>query len=141
MDEKQLAIETSLDIPPDEYLTDRQKVCARELLEQELQLKQKEIEALFNRLGEYCELWFSQVQGFSRDNFDGDCMLVTTELAEAVEAHRKSPPDMGHVAEELADVMIRLLHLAGKYRIPMAEAFVPKMLKNLERPFRHGKGY
>ena len=93
-----------------------------------------------------CTDWFSDVQGFNRDNFDGDCMLVVTELAEAVEADRKNLPD-GHIPTrpgrdvELADALVRILHLAGKYNIDLAGAFMAKMRYNLSRPFKHGKEY
>lgn len=93
-----------------------------------------------------CTEWFSDVQGFNRDNFDGDCMLVVSELAEAVEADRKSLPD-SHIPTrpgrdvELADALVRILHLAGKYNIDLPGAFMAKMRYNLSRPFRHGKQY
>lgn len=102
--------------------------------------------ASINQMIEFCNSWFTGVQGFSRDNFDGDCMLVVTELAEAVEADRKKAKD-DHVPEydgreaELADALVRILHIAGKYQLRLAPAFVAKMAVNLDRPFRHNKAY
>ena len=93
-----------------------------------------------------CEDWFSGVQGFDRLAFDGDCMLVVTELAEAVEADRKNLPDT-HIPDrpgrdvELADALVRILHLAAKYKLDLAGAFMAKMRYNLTRPVKHGKAY
>ena len=104
------------------------------------------IKAQFASLIDMMQGWFSGVQGFDRANFSGDCMLVVTELAEAVEADRKDLmsdhiPDFHGRAEEVADAMIRLFHLAGKYNIDLPGAFVQKMHFNFNRPFKHGKGY
>ena len=43
---------------------------------------------VFEVLATDCHDWFSNVQGFDRINFDGDAMLIVTELAEMVEADR-----------------------------------------------------
>jgi NTP pyrophosphatase (non-canonical NTP hydrolase) len=94
----------------------------------------------------FCDDWFSGVQGFDRQNFDGDCMLIVTELAEAVEADRKSLSDT-HIPTrpgrdvELADALVRILHTAAKYDIDLAGAFMEKLRYNLSRPVRHGKRY
>lgn len=95
---------------------------------------------------EFCGSWFTSVQGFNRDNFDGDVMLVVTELAEAVEADRKKAkddhiPEMEGRAVELADALVRILHIASKYQLPLADAFIAKQQFNLTRPPKHGKGY
>lgn len=93
-----------------------------------------------------CNSWFTNIQGFNRDNFDGDCMLIVTELAEAVEADRKAAKD-SHLPDregrdvEIADALVRLLHLAAKYKLDLPGAFHDKMVFNLSRPFRHGKEY
>lgn len=102
--------------------------------------------ASLNSMIEFCGSWFTSVQGFNRDNFDGDIMLVVTELAEAVEADRKNAKD-DHVPEfdgravELADALVRILHIASKYQLPLADAFIAKQAFNLTRPVKHGKGY
>lgn len=93
-----------------------------------------------------CEDWFSGVQGFNRKNFDGDCMLAVTELAEAVEADRtdadsKKIPGFSEVEEEIADTLVRLFHLAGKYNMNLGPAFIAKMRVNFDRPPKHGKKY
>lgn len=102
--------------------------------------------ASLQTMSELCGSWFTSVQGFNRDNFDGDCMLIVTEIAEAVEADRKKAAD-DHVpsiegrAVELADALVRILHVASKYNIPLGEAFIAKMEYNFTRPVLHGKGY
>lgn len=93
-----------------------------------------------------CDMWFTQCQGFDRKNFDGDVMLAVTELAEAVEADRKPGPSshvpaFTGVEEEIADAMVRLFHIAGKYKLCLGDAFYAKMQFNFTRPVRHGKRY
>lgn len=65
--------------------------------------------------------------------------LIVTEVAECMEAVRKD--DGQNEAEELADVLVRLLDYAGGFDIELATAFEQKMLKNYARPRRHGKQF
>lgn len=65
--------------------------------------------------------------------------LVHSELSEALEADRKG--DKEHVAEELADVFIRLADLCGGLEIDIESAILAKMEKNKDRPRMHGKEY
>lgn len=99
-----------------------------------------------------CGLWFSDVQGFTQKNFATDCMLVVTELAEAVEADRNTVkcaiipnsehiPEFTGVEEELVDVLVRIFHMASKYNLAIGPAFVAKMQFNFTRPVKHGKEY
>jgi NTP pyrophosphatase (non-canonical NTP hydrolase) len=102
--------------------------------------------AQFASLSDMMEGWFSGMQGFDEPNFHGDCMLVVTELAEAVEADRTDSmsdkvPEFHGREEEIADALVRLFHLAGKYELKIGPAFVAKMQMNLQRPFKHGKEY
>lgn len=65
-------------------------------------------------------------------------MLVVTEVAEAMEGHRKGLPDdkMPHrsmLEVELADALIRIFDLAGGLGLDLAGAFQEKMLYNLTR--------
>ncbi len=104
------------------------------------------ISATFNVLQDMMHAWFSNVQGFNRQNFDGDAMLIVTEVAEMVEADRTQAksdkiPEFDGREEELADVLVRIFHLAGKYNLRLAPAFAAKMQMNLNRPFKHGKKY
>lgn len=64
-------------------------------------------------------------------------MLVVTEAAEAAEGALKN--DRENVAEELADIVVRIFHLSHLLGISIAEAFFKAMLKNLARPYQHGK--
>lgn len=103
-------------------------------------------EASFNVLMDMMNAWFTNVQGFDRQNFDGDSMLIVTELAEMVEAHRTSAkldkiPEFLGTEEELADALVRIFHLAGKYNLRLGAAFTAKMKMNFNRPFKHGKKY
>ena len=64
-------------------------------------------------------------------------MLIVTELAEAMEAHRHQ--DDENFKEELADAFIRLLDLCGGLKIDIEDEILKKSLKNKNRPYKHGK--
>ena len=65
--------------------------------------------------------------------------LIHSELSEALEADRHNEKE--HVAEELADVAIRLGDLCGGLEIDLESAILEKMEKNAARPRLHGKNY
>lgn len=66
--------------------------------------------------------------------------LASSELTEAMENLRNNGhPD--HLAEELADAMIRIADFAGQMGIDLDEALRIKMEKNKSRPYRHGKAF
>jgi len=65
--------------------------------------------------------------------------LVHSELSEALEADRQG--DKGMVAEEIADVFIRLGDLCGGLDIDIERAIKNKMEINALRPRLHGKMY
>lgn len=65
--------------------------------------------------------------------------LIHSELSEALEADRKN--DQENLAEELADVLIRLADLCGGYNIDLEKAVKEKMERNKQRPRLHGKKY
>lgn len=64
-------------------------------------------------------------------------MLITTELAEAMEAHRHD--DQEGFNEEIADTFIRLFDLCGGLGIDIETAIRDKMEFNKTREFMHGK--
>lgn len=74
-------------------------------------------------------------------------MLVVCEVAEAVEALRHGNPPSEHcpeissVAEELADVVIRVLDLAEELGIDLESAMATKMAFNAGRERLHGKKF
>lgn len=77
-------------------------------------------------------------------------MLIVTEAAEAMEAYREKghvPGGLVWVGEggkpegipfELADIIIRVLDLAGALGIDIERAVFEKHQYNLKRPYRHG---
>jgi len=66
--------------------------------------------------------------------------LASSELTEALENLRSNGlPD--HLAEELADAMIRIADFAGQMNLPLEKAIYEKMEKNKKRPYRHGKAF
>lgn len=77
----------------------------------------------------------------------GRLMLMVSELGEACEAQRKGIEHSEHIPEftgeeeELADVIIRILDYAGRYKLRLANALITKMQYNATRPYRHGKNF
>lgn len=85
----------------------------------------------------------------------GEClMLIVSELAEAMEGHRRNLMDdkLPHrkmLEVELADVLIRTLNLAGGLGLDLGGAVAEKMIYNMSREdhslesrtSQHGKKY
>lgn len=64
-------------------------------------------------------------------------MLIVTEVSEAAEHVRLG--DFIALKEELADILIRTLHLARGLGIDIQMEVLTKMEINKRRPYRHGK--
>ena len=64
--------------------------------------------------------------------------LIHSEVSEFVEEERKPEPDPLKSAEELADVIIRVLDYAHFRGFDMDHAVWQKMRKNESREVRHG---
>jgi NTP pyrophosphatase (non-canonical NTP hydrolase) len=62
--------------------------------------------------------------------------LIHSEVSEALEGFRKG--DKENVAEELADVLIRVLDLAGGLGVDMDLEVTTKLAKNRQRGYKHG---
>jgi hypothetical protein len=65
--------------------------------------------------------------------------LMHSELSEMLEALRDG--DEALLAEECADVAIRLFDFCGGRRIDLQMAVEQKMAKNETRPFKHGRKF
>ena len=92
---------------------------------------------------EYCKLWRER-KGFHTgwDNLPEKAMLIVTEIAEMIEAHRSEGDSMrDSVQEELADAVIRCLDLAGSLGFDLQTTMEKKMAFNEKRPMKHGKRY
>jgi NTP pyrophosphatase (non-canonical NTP hydrolase) len=95
----------------------------------------------------FCCKRTSEEHGFwDIDKMDKEHLLIATkiglcqsELAEAMEAHRKG--DDGHVGEELADACIRIFDLAEYLNIDLELEIMAKMRTNETRPYKHNKRY
>ena len=62
--------------------------------------------------------------------------LVHSEVSEALEEYRVGNFDK--FAEELADVVIRVMDMSEYMNIDLQDEILKKMKKNLARPYRHG---
>lgn len=77
----------------------------------------------------------------------GEClMLMVSELAEGMEAHRKGLKD-DHLPQheglhvELADCLIRILDFCGAENVDIETIVSQKLAYNAKRPHMHGKKY
>lgn len=80
--------------------------------------------------------------------------LIHSEVSEALAVHRAeyddseedvvtrmTPLQEDDFAEELADILIRVLDVSGYYGFDIGNIVIDKMQKNQGRPHRHGKRY
>lgn len=103
------------------------------------------IKVQFDELSKLLHHW-NEIQGFwTSENVGEKLMLITSEIAEAMEADRKDIQQSEHipaftgVEEELADAVIRILDFAHHFKLRLPEAIVAKTHYNLSRPYMHGK--
>lgn len=91
-----------------------------------------------SELSEFCH-GVAKEKGFwdKERNIGEALMLIVTEIAEAMEAHRIE--DDANFKEELADTFIRLLDLCGGLNIDIEAEIEQKMQINKKRPYKHGK--
>jgi len=68
----------------------------------------------------------------------GEVGLFTSEVGEALEAIRHGD-SKEHLAEELADIVIRVMNFATRKDIDLENAILLKHEKNMKRPILHGK--
>lgn len=84
--------------------------------------------------------WYMDKSGAPRViNIGERLMLCVSELAEAMEGHRKKLkddhlPDRSMFECELADCVIRIMDLAGYTEIDLAGAITDKLAYNRQRP-------
>lgn len=101
---------------------------------QETEIKNRSL----NELSQVCHRIAKEKGFWDKERNVGEAlMLIVTELAEAMEAHRVQ--DEANFKEEIADAFIRLLDLCGGFNIDVEEEIYRKSLKNKNRPYKHGK--
>ena len=67
----------------------------------------------------------------------GQLILIHSEVTEAMESDRRNEGD-DRIAEELADIVIRVADLAGYMNLDLDKAIEDKIAANKLRPHRHG---
>lgn len=86
-----------------------------------------------------CDIgWFAGNGDFVCDNkvAPGELIAVNGDPRDIT---CKVKVDLSPLAEELSDILIRVLDLAGELGLDMDKAVADKMAANKERPYRHGK--
>jgi len=63
---------------------------------------------------------------------------ITSEIGEAVHVIQHGG-DYDMLGEEMADIVIRTMDLAGYLGIKLGSCISAKMIKNATRPYKHGK--
>jgi len=82
--------------------------------------------------------WIKQFATKEHDLTIGDAIALThSELSEALEDYRND--NKTHFGEEMADVVIRVLHICGDLGIDLTKEINDKMVKNQSRPVNHGR--
>lgn len=80
----------------------------------------------------------TDAKGFSadRERIWEMLALIHSEISEATDAYKKGKPEE-EVGEELADALIRILHLFSVLGLDTEAVYRKKMEKNWERPYRY----
>ncbi len=95
---------------------------------------------MLNQLRDEC-YYNAKIKGFHDEprEFGTAIALIHSEVSEALEADRAGDSDM--VAEEFADILIRVFDTAGERGIDLDYHVGRKMKINAGRPKKHGKNY
>lgn len=67
--------------------------------------------------------------------------LIHSEVSEALETLREKNVDQAALAEELADVVIRVMDLSERFQLDLGLAVLKKHDINKKRPWKHGKAF
>jgi len=102
---------------------------------------------LFKKLAdEDCHVLLEEEKKSMLANYDiAKYGLMGTEIAEAIEGRRHGDPKSDKIPEftsqeeELADLIVRVMHHAAHRKLRVAEALVAKLDYNDKRPYKHGK--
>ena len=117
------------------------------MLNEKEDLSQNEYPTTVNGWAEYIKEWgHRKGWDYTEDKVPEKLMLAVGELAEAMEEYRRNRIENWFNEDnkpegfkiELADCLIRILHLCDVYKINMQKCLEIKMAYNEKRPYRHG---
>lgn len=85
------------------------------------------------------DIWYESEIKETQLNSDGNevKMIHTTIHKKFIDKYGRFNKPCG-IRSEIADIIVRLLHFAGKHEIDVAEAIKEKMMYNSTRKFKHG---
>ena len=108
-------------------------------MKEELEKHSEYYKSITNKLTELCFGLAKEAGWHNKPREVGtDLMLITSEVAEAMEGARKDLMD-DHLTDrkmfevELADAVIRIFDTAGKYNLNLGGALVEKLIYNTRR--------
>lgn len=104
-----------------------------------------DFERSFDAYQEHIHYMAKQKGWWDSERNDGELIaLMHSELSEALEALRHGDPPSGHIpeftglAEELADVIIRIMDMAEYKKLDLSGAIMAKIAFNETRSHKHG---
>lgn len=92
----------------------------------------------------------AQAKGFWEEaNLGEKLCLIHSEVSEVLEHYRKGTahepsskiPAFTNEEEELADIVLRILDLAGHRKVRLVSAMEAKHAYNVTRPYKHGRKF